>query len=53
MTVHVPVPEHPPPDQPINVEPVVGEAVRVVTLPWLVVSEQSEPQLIPVPVTVP
>ena len=29
VTVHGPVPEHPPPLQPVNVEPVAGVAVSV------------------------
>jgi hypothetical protein len=28
-TVQVPVPEHPPPDQPEKVDPLAGEAVKV------------------------
>jgi hypothetical protein len=53
VTVHVPVPEHPPLDQPAKIEPLLAEAVKVMLVPELVVSEQSEPQEIPVPVTVP
>ena len=59
VTAHVPVPPHPPPLQPANVEPDAGVAVRVTVVPagtdWL----QSEPQVIPagllttVPVPVP
>jgi hypothetical protein len=52
-TVHVPVPEHPPPDQPENDEPDVGVAVRVILVPVVTVDEQVEPQEIPVPDTVP
>lgn len=36
VTVHVPVPEQPPPLQPVNIETgteVLGEAVRVTTVP--------------------
>jgi hypothetical protein len=33
VTVQVPVPEHPPPDQPVNTEPVTGQAVSVTTAP--------------------
>ena len=33
VTVHVPVPEHPPPDQPEKVDPLVAEAVRVIDVP--------------------
>jgi hypothetical protein len=52
---HVPVPEHPPPLHPVNIEPVTGAAVNVTTLPTLYVSLQSDPQFIPVgdEVTVP
>ena len=32
VTVHGPAPEQPPPDQPVNVEPVVGVAVSVTTV---------------------
>jgi hypothetical protein len=33
VTAHVPVPEQPPPLQPLNVEPAAGAAVRVTTAP--------------------
>jgi len=33
VTVHVPVPVHPPPDQPANVEPASGVAVNVIVVP--------------------
>jgi hypothetical protein len=58
-TVHVPVLEQPPPDQPANVEVGSVAAVSVTLVPWLYVSAQSVPQLIPagmlvtVPVPVP
>ena len=32
-TTHVPVPEHPPPDHPVKVEPVDGVAVKVTEVP--------------------
>jgi hypothetical protein len=53
-TVHVPVPEHAPP-QPANVEPLEGVAVSVTDVPWSNVALQAEPQLIPagLDVTVP
>ena len=35
VTTHVPVPEHPPPDHPVNVEPVAGEAESVGQTPPL------------------
>jgi len=53
VTAQEPVPEHPPPDQPVKVEPAEGVVVRVMEVPSATVSLQSEPQLIPVPVTVP
>jgi hypothetical protein len=33
VTVHAPVPLHPPPDQPLNVEPADGLAVSVTAVP--------------------
>ena len=47
VVVQVPVPEHPPPDQPVNVEPPAGVAVRVTDVPLLYGSEQSAPQFMP------
>ena len=32
-TTHVPVPEHPPPDHPVKLDPVDGVAVRVTEVP--------------------
>ena len=32
-TAHVPVPLHPPPDQPVKVDPVAAVAVRVMVVP--------------------
>ena len=54
-TMQVPVPEHPPPDQPVNVEPVAGVAVSVTDVPYVKLFEQVAPQLIPagLDVTVP
>jgi hypothetical protein len=44
--VQVPVPEHPPPDQPVNVEPDVADALRVTWVPASNWAEQVVPQLI-------
>jgi hypothetical protein len=46
VTWQVPVPEHPPPLQPSNVE-LDGMAVSVTTVPWSYASVQSPPQLMP------
>jgi len=35
VMVHVPVPEHPPPNQPVKVYPLVGDAVNVTDVPEL------------------
>jgi hypothetical protein len=35
VTLHVPVPEQPPPLQPLNVDPLPAAAVRVTTVPAL------------------
>ena len=55
VTTHVPVPEHPAPDQPVKFEPVAGVAVNVTTVPFVYELEQVAPQLIPagLDVTVP
>jgi len=47
-TTHVPVPVHPPPDQPMNVEPVEVVAVSVTDVPLTKLDEQVVPQLMPV-----
>src|ERR1044072_6090322 len=47
VNMHVPVPEHEPPDQPENVEPVAGVAVSVTIVPLVKFSEQSMPQVMP------
>ncbi len=47
VTVQVPVPEHPPPDQPVKIDPEDAEAVSVTTVPESYDSLQSVPQLIP------
>lgn len=46
VTAHVPVPEHAP-DQPANVEPAAGVAVRVTTVPHVNDAEHVAPQLMP------
>ena len=46
-TVHDPVPEQPPPLQPLNVEPPSGAAVSVTAVPWANVAAQVGPQLMP------
>jgi hypothetical protein len=45
-TVQVPVPEQPPPLQPVKVEPTAATAVRMTEV--LKVNEQTEPQSMPV-----
>jgi hypothetical protein len=54
-TVHVPVPVHPPPDQPVNVDDESGAAVRVTDDPSVMIVEQVVPQSMPgvVDVTLP
>ena len=46
VTTHVPVPEQPPPLQPVNELPAAGVAVRVTSAPAPKVWEQTLPQLI-------
>ena len=46
-TTHVPVPEQPPPDHPVKVEPVDGVAVSVTEVPYRYELEQVAPQLMP------
>src|SRR5439155_19544212 len=59
VTVQVLVPEHPPPLQPVKVEPAAGAAVRVTAVPLEKLAAQVAPQLMPagllvtVPVPVP
>jgi hypothetical protein len=53
VTEHEEVPEHPPPLHPVNVEPDDAVAESVITVPDPTDSEQSVPQEIPEPVTVP
>ena len=47
VTLHVLVPEQPPPDHPPNVDPVFGVAVSVTAVPLAKLAMQVEPQLIP------
>src|SRR5207247_4372930 len=47
VTVQVPVPEHPPPLQPVKVEPAAGVALRVITVPLAKLAVHVAPQLIP------
>ena len=47
VTVHVPVPEHPPPLQPVKIEPAAGAAVSVTAVPLVKLAEQVAPQVIP------
>ena len=44
VTVQAPVPEQPPPLQPVNVEPAAGAAVRVTTVPFVNDAAHVEPQ---------
>lgn len=54
VTVHVPVPLHPPPLQPVKVLPDDGDAVRVIGgLPAATDTEQVEGHEMPPPVTCP
>jgi hypothetical protein len=54
-TVHAPVPLHPPPLQPLNVEPASAAAARVIVVPALKGAVQVAPHVMPagVEVTVP
>jgi len=47
VTTHVPVPEQPPPLQPLNVDPAADAAVRVTAVPLVNACEQVAPQEIP------
>ena len=48
VTVQVPVPEQPPPLQPVKAEPAAGRAMRVTAVPLAKLAEQVAPQSIPV-----
>src|SRR5207249_10883186 len=52
VTTHVPVPEQPPPLQPLKVEPAAGVAVSVTAVPLVKLAEQVVPQVIPTGVLV-
>jgi hypothetical protein len=47
LTMHVPVPEQPPPDQPANLDPLAGSPVSLTWVPIANEWEQIEPQSIP------
>src|SRR5438309_3447767 len=47
VIVHAPVPEQPPPLQPVKVEPAAGAAVSVTAVPLVKLAAQVAPQLIP------
>ncbi len=47
MTVQEPVPEQPPPLQPVNVEPAAGVAVKVTAVPLANAAEHVVPQAMP------
>src|SRR5213076_2587955 len=47
VTVQVPVPEQPPPLQPVKIEPAAGVALRVITVPLAKLAVHVAPQLIP------
>ena len=53
VTVQVPVPEHPCPDQPINTDPAFGVAVSTIDPPSTDRALQVDPQFTPPPVTIP
>src|SRR5436309_6019989 len=46
-TTHDPVPEHPPPLQPVKVEPAAGVAVSVTAVPLAQLAAQVAPQVMP------
>jgi len=53
VTLHVVPTAESQPDQPDIIEPLSGEAVSVTTVPSEMLWEQVDPQLMPLPVTVP
>src|SRR5207302_782519 len=52
VTVQVPVPEQPPPLQPVKVEPAAGAAVKVTAVPLANAAAQVVPQAMPAGVLV-
>src|SRR5205823_13880690 len=52
VTVQAPVPEHPPPLQPVKVEPAAAVAVSVTAVPLVKLAEQVAPQVMPAGVLV-
>ena len=47
VTLHVPVPEQPPPDHPPKVDPAFGVAVSVTAVPLTKLAEQVVPHVMP------
>jgi hypothetical protein len=47
VTVQVPVPEQPPPLQPLKMEPAVGVAVKVIAVPLAYAAMQVAPHAMP------
>ena len=47
VTVQLPVPEQPPPLQPVKVEPAAGAAVSVTAVPLVKLAEQVAPHVMP------
>src|SRR5439155_26306479 len=48
VTMHAPVPVHPPPLQPLKIEPAAGAAVSVTAVPLGKLAAQVAPQVMPV-----
>ncbi len=47
VSVHGPLPEHPPPDHPVKVDPESADAVRVTSIPLANSALQVDPQSMP------
>jgi hypothetical protein len=47
VNMHCPFPSHPPPDQPANIEPFLGVASSVISVPVLYALLHLRPQFIP------